>query len=397
VTFSRRLRSLLPPCLFAALVAFQGAAEPYRVEPGDTVALSIFAQPELSGPHRVREDGSIALHLIGEVPVAGMTLTEIASAVAAAAARAFQADASVIADMAAYRDVYVLGEVARPGALPFTPGLTVLKALALAGDARRTPVADGEEGRRVVDERRRHLLARMDIEEAEARIAAIDAEIARLDADGLAETTAGPPPLPTAPDDRLGQEEALIAARRDVTRQAVDGASRQQELADEEAGLLAQRSVLVARQLEITEENLRDIDALVERGLARRERQLDLAVDADDFRSDALEIAAFEARARQIAANAENSAAVAVSRYREALIADRIAALRSLEAATIQLATSREFLMAVGGAASIVPDLGTLQLRYEIVRGGESLPADEGALLRPADVLRVTVASASEG
>jgi hypothetical protein len=134
----------------------------------------------------------------------------------------------------------------------------------------------------------------------------------------------------------------------------------------------------------------------VARGLVRRDRQLDLSLSADDFRSDSLEIAAFEARARQVAANAENTAAVSVSRYRESLIADRIAAARGLDAAMIEVATSREFLEANGDVAGAVGTLGRPVLRYEIVRDGVTTPAEEGTALRPGDVLRATLEAASD-
>lgn len=397
VTIPRRLLPLLALIFCAALAAPPARAEPYRVRAGDVIDLSIFAQPELSGSRRVHEDGSIRLHLIGEILVAGMTLSEVSEAVSAAAERAFQSPASVIAEIASYRDIFLLGDVNRPGAHPFTPGLTVIKAVALGGGARQAALPVGEDGRRVFDERRRLLLAQARIKETEVKIAAIDAELQLLDAEGSAALEA--PRQEDAPmaGDLLDQQSALISARREVITRSVDGAKRQEALATEEAELFRRRSEIVARQLENTEKNLDDIDTLVARGLARRERQLDLAVSADDYRSDALEIAAFEARARQTVANAENNAAIAVSRYREALIADRIAAVSALETATIDFAVSRDFLQNYGGAASAIPSLEPLMLRYEIIRDGVTIPAGEGDALRPGDVLRATLSAASEG
>ena len=394
MTLPHRLRRLLIAGACAVLLAPAAHAEPYRLAPGDALDLSIFAQPELSGTHRVREDGVVSLHLIGDVPVAGMTLPEAASAIAAAAEEVFEARASVIAEMAAYRDIYVLGDVARPGAHPFTPGLTVIKALALAGDVRRSTFTGDETGRRIADERRRLLLARARIDEAEATIAAVDAELARLDrGEALALATAGPAVPPDA-DDPLALQNALIDARREVMARAVDGSTRQQRLAAEEAELFSQRNALVQRQLDLTEENLRDIESLVARGLARRDRQLELTVRAEDFRADTLEIAAFEARARQVAVTAENAAAVAVSRYREALVAERIAAARMLDTATIDFVTSREFLMAHGDPGAVSVGLEPMTLRFEIIRDGVASPAGEADALRPTDVLRATLAPA---
>lgn len=385
----RLLAMIAVACIAAAAVA-----EPYRVAPGDSIALSIFGQEDISGTRKVREDGTITVHLLGEVQVAGKTLQEVSEAVAAAAQRAFETSASVIAEIDAYRDVFVIGDVARPGAYAFSPGLTVLQTLALAGGTLRGAPLDANNGREVVEERRRLLLARARIEETEATIAAIDAELSRLDADEETFLAISVEEMsPEAPGgDNLAQQNALIEARRGVVKRAVDGAERRRRLATEEAEILRQRDELVLRQLEMTEANRRDIDTLVERGLARRDRQLQLSVEADDYRADLLEIATFEARARQTVAEAENTSTIAVGRYRQELRENRIAATRALSAARIEFATSRDFLQAQGEVVSATPDLAPLAPRYEIIRNGQTIAADENARLHPADVLRATLA-----
>ena len=397
--FPQRLRAAAVACaavLAAASLAAPAVAEPYRVVPGDTVGLSIYGQPDLSGPHRVREDGALALHLIGVVPVEGMTLNEVEGAIAEAAQAAFRAPVSVIAEMAAWRDIFVLGDVLRPGAHPFAPGMTAIQAMALAGGQRRLEIVGGDSARRLSDERRRLLLAQARIDEAEATIAAIDAELGRLDkGDGIPadDATASPPGDPAAADSRAALQEALIRSRREVVERAMDGARRQRDLALEEAGLFGERREIVARQLAATETNLADIDTLVARGLARRDRQLALSVNADSYRADALEIAAFEARARQTAVTADNAAAVALSRYRETLVSDRLRTLRDLEGATIEFATSLEYLQIYGDASDVIPSLLPPTLRLELVRGGERIEADELTALRPGDVLQVSFAA----
>jgi len=400
--FPRRLRAATVAfALFAglAVAGFAGLAraDPYRVAPGDMIALSIYGQPDLSGPQRVREDGALSLHLIGVVPVAGLTLIEIEAAVADAAQQAFQAPASVIAEMAVWRDIFVIGDVGRPGAHPFSPGLTVIQALALAGGERRAELISGDNARRNTTERRSLLQAQARIHQAEATIEAIDAELARLSADdGLpAEAQAEPAADPSAENSRAALQETLIRSRREVVARAVEGARRQSALALEEAGLFGERREIVARQLKATEENLADIDTLVARGLARRDRQLALSVDADAYRADALEIAAFEARARQTALNAESTATVAVSRYREQLVSDRLRALQDLESATIEFATSREYLQLYGDAADAIPTLDPPTQRFEIMRGAAKLEALPTTTLQPGDVLVATLVAAT--
>ncbi|MDQ2763265.1 MAG: SLBB domain-containing protein, partial [Pseudomonadota bacterium] len=48
-------------------------------------------------------------------------------------ARKLLRDPSVSAEVLAYRPIFVLGEVAKPGQYPYQPGMTMLTAVAVAG------------------------------------------------------------------------------------------------------------------------------------------------------------------------------------------------------------------------------------------------------------------------
>lgn len=389
-------RSVAATALAAALALAAPApaqqGDVYRIGVGDVVDISIYGQPDLSGERRIRADGSIAIHLLGAIPAAGMTIAEIEAAVAQRVSETFETETSVIADVVGYRDIYVAGDVQRPGVHGYRPGLTVIKALALAEGVRRGFAADGQSPTRVVDERRRMLLAQRRLAEADAEIAALDAETARLDAgDAPLEPAAGEPPL-----------HALLARmRREALEVSVEGARQQRRLAEDEAKSFEERGAIIGRQLEATQKNLADIDSLVRRGLARRDRQLDLAVDADNFRADALEAAAFEARARQTAANAENTIRTVTARYREALVSARINAGQQRDLAQVEFETSRAFLQEFGDAWAATPSLAPPVEVYEIVRDGAEGPirlsADPSTPMMPGDVLTVTLAETPGG
>jgi len=68
------------------------------------------------------------------VRAAGLTSTELEAAVAAALRRGkLVHNPSVAVEIIAYRPIYVLGEVNRPGQYPYQPGMTVVTAVAVAG------------------------------------------------------------------------------------------------------------------------------------------------------------------------------------------------------------------------------------------------------------------------
>ncbi len=106
----------------------------YRLGPGDGVRLITFGEDALTGEFRVNDSGSIAVPLIGGVHAAGMTTRELEAAVTAALKRGkLLRDPSVTAEITAYRPIFVLGEVNKPGQYPYQPGMTVVSAAAVAG------------------------------------------------------------------------------------------------------------------------------------------------------------------------------------------------------------------------------------------------------------------------
>lgn len=106
----------------------------YRLGPGDAVRLITFGEEALTGEFRVNDSGAIAVPLIGSVRAAGLTTHQLEAAVGDALKRAkMLRDPSVVAEITAYRPIFMLGEVNKPGQYPYQPGMTVVTAAAVAG------------------------------------------------------------------------------------------------------------------------------------------------------------------------------------------------------------------------------------------------------------------------
>ena len=106
----------------------------YRLGAGDQVRIITYGEEQLTGEFRVNDAGAIALPLVGTVQAAGLTTAGLEKSVAAALRRAqLYRDPSVTAEITAYRPIYVLGEVNKPGQYPYQPGMTVVTAVAVAG------------------------------------------------------------------------------------------------------------------------------------------------------------------------------------------------------------------------------------------------------------------------
>lgn len=107
----------------------------YTVNPPDAIAIHAPGAEEIDGVvQRVRPDGKVALRLLGEVHVAGLTTQQIAEKLQKQLAR-YYIEPEVVVEIAGYRSsqYFVFGEVLSPGPKPYTGRDTLLKALSEAG------------------------------------------------------------------------------------------------------------------------------------------------------------------------------------------------------------------------------------------------------------------------
>ncbi|HTI01518.1 MAG TPA: polysaccharide biosynthesis/export family protein [Acidisoma sp.] len=106
----------------------------YHLGPGDRVRVVVYGDKELSDVYAIGDDGQIALPLAGTIAVRGRTPEALAQAIAQRlTARGMIRDPSVAVEVASYRPIFILGEVARPGQYPYEPDMTVIAAVSLAG------------------------------------------------------------------------------------------------------------------------------------------------------------------------------------------------------------------------------------------------------------------------
>nr|WP_294500908.1 polysaccharide biosynthesis/export family protein [uncultured Rhodopila sp.] len=106
----------------------------YRLGPGDVVRVITFGEDATTGEFRVDDSGAIALPLIGAVQASGLSTRALAASVAALLQHENLLRApSVVAEVTAYRPIFVLGEVSKPGQYAYQPGMTVVTAAAVAG------------------------------------------------------------------------------------------------------------------------------------------------------------------------------------------------------------------------------------------------------------------------
>jgi polysaccharide export outer membrane protein len=109
------------------------ALNAYQLDTGDKVRIVVFEQDSLTGTYEVSSTGKIMMPLIGEVQARGNTVQSLARSVRAKLASGFLRDPDVSAELTTSRPFYIHGEVTRSGAYAFAPGMTMERAIALAG------------------------------------------------------------------------------------------------------------------------------------------------------------------------------------------------------------------------------------------------------------------------
>jgi polysaccharide export outer membrane protein len=113
----------------------QGHADPaYVIGVADVLDVVFWRDKDLSAEVVVRPDGKITLPLLNEVEAGGLTPEQLRQSILERARRFIEEPtASVIVKQINSRQVFILGEVAKPGTYPLAGRATVLQLIATAG------------------------------------------------------------------------------------------------------------------------------------------------------------------------------------------------------------------------------------------------------------------------
>ncbi len=106
------------------------------IGPGDVFTLDIVGEKDIPREFQVASDGTADLPFVQTIEVAGLEPQEVARRVRQMLMdKKVLIDPIVVVQVKEYnsRSVILLGQVAKPGSFPLTPGLTLLQAISLAG------------------------------------------------------------------------------------------------------------------------------------------------------------------------------------------------------------------------------------------------------------------------
>lgn len=108
----------------------------YILRNGDLLEVRIYEEGEMDRTLRISSNGIICLPMIGDMELAGLTVAEAEKKVAERLRHYMNyPSVSILVKEYSNKNVYVLGQVRLPSAVPINPGraLTLLEAIASAG------------------------------------------------------------------------------------------------------------------------------------------------------------------------------------------------------------------------------------------------------------------------
>lgn len=105
----------------------------YALGAGDTIRIAVYKEPDLSFETKLTDAGTIIFPFLGEISVAGLTVGQLKEKITQRLAGRYLVDPKVTVSILTYREFFVNGEVKKPGAYPYVPGLTAQKAISMAG------------------------------------------------------------------------------------------------------------------------------------------------------------------------------------------------------------------------------------------------------------------------
>ena len=107
----------------------------YRLASGDVISIYVLGEEDLKREKvRLTDAGTIQYPVLGEIRIRGLTTGELEQKITAGLRNSdYLKNPKVTVSIDEYRPFFINGEVYKPGGYPYVPGLTVLKAVSIAG------------------------------------------------------------------------------------------------------------------------------------------------------------------------------------------------------------------------------------------------------------------------
>lgn len=110
-----------------------GLMSHYELGAGDKIRITVYREPDLTTEAKLTDAATIIFPFLGELNVKGLTVGKLKDNITQGLNGRYLKDPNVSVSVLEYREFFVNGEVKKPGAFPYLPGLTVQRAISIAG------------------------------------------------------------------------------------------------------------------------------------------------------------------------------------------------------------------------------------------------------------------------
>jgi len=393
----------------ASLCGQMAAAQDYLLGPQDVLRIRVFEwRPStgapfewvpLTGEFVISAAGNLSLPIIGTVPAAGKTLEQVSESIGERLQNqvGLQKRPNASVEIASYRPFFVTGLVATPGKYNFSPGLTVVQAVSMAGGI-------GPVDSNLITLQRDALSGRGEIRALEAERLELVARQARIDA-----ILNNDPEIkfPTELTSRkaepgvarmLTEEEALFETRLRSMETEIGSLNQAKVLAANQISALKEKAVSLAKQIDLANKDLGSVNKLVQQGLTVSARQLGANQNLADLESRNLDVSLAILKTQQDLAKVDQDIGDVRNRYRinalteAAELRDRFASNAKKTETASDLLRNLE-VRAPAAVAALEEDKDTYSFTTSINRvvdgSNESLIVSDNDPVLPGDVIRV--------
>ena len=130
-------------CVLIGVISVAHAQEPYQLNPGDILQISVWNEEALQQEILVLPDGTISFPLVGILSVAGKTPGQVQSELKENLSRLIpDPEINLTVSSVEGNSIFIIGKVISPGTYPMTRQIDIVQALSLAGGF--TPYAETE-------------------------------------------------------------------------------------------------------------------------------------------------------------------------------------------------------------------------------------------------------------
>src|SRR3569833_3068486 len=137
----------------------------YVIGPGDTLQIFVWRNPDLTATVPVRPDGKVSTPLNEDMVAVGKTPSQLArdiEKVLAEYVRSPTVNVIVTQPVGAFSEVQIIGQVLKPGSLPYRAGMKVLDAVLAVGGLAQFAAGNRAKIERSVDGHRQELHLKLD-------------------------------------------------------------------------------------------------------------------------------------------------------------------------------------------------------------------------------------------